>query len=53
MLGECKDKELITAIKKESQQIANQLPSLEMDLLKSLLPGDAHDQVWYTERRRE
>eukprot|EP00026_Physarum_polycephalum_P009196 Phypoly_transcript_09310.p1 GENE.Phypoly_transcript_09310~~Phypoly_transcript_09310.p1 ORF type:complete len:434 (+),score=69.05 Phypoly_transcript_09310:88-1389(+) len=44
MLQECKDKELIAAIKKESQSIANQLPALETELLKALLPKDASDQ---------
>jgi hypothetical protein len=48
MLEECKDKELIATIKKESQEVANQLPALETALLKSLMPRDAYDQVWPT-----
>lgn len=45
MLAECKDNELLDQIKRESQGIANQLPSLETALLKSLLPKDSYDHV--------
>lgn len=45
MLSECKDNELLDQIKKESQNIANQLPALETALLKSLLPKDSYDHV--------
>lgn len=45
MLAECKENDLIASIKKESQATANQLPALEMRLLKAILPSDAYDRV--------